>query len=107
MARTLSIDMPNVSIGTAGASAGLASLSWVALSVVLSGDGATADAPQNRNPTATRAMGISHFTLGRRGATEGCRGESGDALGGAGGRGGGVIFGCAETEAGNAPGRRP
>jgi hypothetical protein len=68
--------------------------------VEASGCGVTADAPQNRIPMASSAIGISHFT---------CRGrDTRDGAGGAGeGRGGEVNLWDATAFARDAPGRRP
>lgn len=101
MARTFSGDMPNASIGAGAASEGGVSLSWVALSLAPSDEGTTADAPQNRNPIATSAIGINHFTFGRRDAPEERTAAAEDS------RGGGLVLCGAATGVGNAPGRRP
>lgn len=99
MARTFSGDMPTASIGAAGASAGLASLSLVALSAVPSGCGTTADTPQNKIAVATSAIGTSHFIFGRGRALEGGPGDGfGDGL---------ALFGVTLRAGGDAPGRRP
>ena len=99
MARTFSGDMPTANIGAAGACAGLASLSLVALSAVPSGCGTTADTPQNNTPIATRAIGISHFIFGRGRALEGGAGDGcGDGL---------ALCGVTVRAGGGAPGRRP
>ena len=99
MARTFSCDMPTASIGAADASAGLASLSLVALSVVPSGCGTTADTPQNKIPIETIAIGISHFRFGRGCALED---DEGDGLGD-----GFALCGMTVRAGGAAPGRRP
>lgn len=99
MARTFSGDMPNVNVGVARTSARLASLSLVVLSAEPFGCGATADTPQKRIPMATSAIGINHFTFGRRGALDDTRGD---------GRGGGLtLCGVAARAGAGAPGRRP
>ena len=98
MARTFSGDMPTANIGVAGASAELASLSFVTLSVVPSGGGTTVDTPQNKIPIATNAIGISHLRFGRGRALEGGAGD---------GRGGGLALCGVAVRAVGAPGRRP
>ncbi len=108
MARTFSVDIPNASVGVAGASTELVSPSCVGLSLAPSDEGATADAPQNRNAIATTAIGINHLTFVRRGALEVRRAAL--MVSRTGGCGEGVALGGATVAvdvAGNAPGRRP
>jgi len=99
MARTFAGDMPKVKLGATAASGVVASLSRVATSLDASDCGATADAPQNRIPMASSAIGISHFTCAGRRARQ--------VTGGGDGRGGGVALCGVKGETGDAPGRRP